>query len=158
MPGRSVAAEVLAQINEGSPRSSSGGRWSVPAGANAKRPKPVSTAADAGTMESKVKGYGFLALGLLLTLLAGILLLGAWGFRPDPALADRTKDALEQRVGMVTVAALALRFVGRWVWRKGRRMVDPSWVPGRRIHGQSFRLSPRKSSARPTPGQPDQGA
>lgn len=97
-------------------------------------------------------------LGLLLLLLAGILLLGALAFRPDPGLDERTKWALEQRVGMVWVAALALGFVGRWLRRKGRRMVDPSWVPRKSFQGQSGRpLFRRKSSARPTPGRPDQG-
>lgn len=90
-------------------------------------------------------------LGLLLTLLAGILLLGALAFRPDPALDERTKWALE-RVGMLFLAALALAFVGRWVRRKGRRMVDPSWVPRKSFQGQSGRpLFRRKSSPRATP-------
>jgi hypothetical protein len=100
-------------------------------------------------MSSKVKGYGLLTLGILLTYLAVVSMLGAWDFVPDFVLSGRMRHVLEERVFTVSLAGLALLFVAQWVWRMGRRTLDPNWVPPR-----SFRLRSR-TSAPPTPRRPD---
>lgn len=117
--------------------------------------KHSSAAADRGFVEPKSKAQALVVLAVLLSVVGLFLLFGPFHFRPDPSASDEYNESLETwLIGSRWLVGIALLFVARWAWRKGRRTLNPTWVPPKSF--QSFRRRSPKSAAPATAPSQDQ--